>query len=125
MADRIGILVDGVLRVDCPTEHFKESVRKVILQFAGTPPVFPGCDGLVNALVDGRRLELLVVDFGPAHQEIIESLSPLSWDVFDLNLEDAFIEYTRGGRLSLFASAAQAPANGVTATREKGSWHEG
>ena len=24
VADRIGVLVDGVLRVDCPTDHFKE-----------------------------------------------------------------------------------------------------
>ena len=28
VADRIGILVDGVLRVDCPTDHFKNSVRE-------------------------------------------------------------------------------------------------
>ena len=33
VADRIGILVDGVLRVDCPTDHFKESIRKVLLEF--------------------------------------------------------------------------------------------
>ena len=41
VADRIGILVDGVLRVDCPTDHFKESIRKVVLEFdraaAGVP----------------------------------------------------------------------------------------
>jgi len=41
VADRIGILVDGVLRVDCPTEHLKESVRKVVLEFAGEPPDCP------------------------------------------------------------------------------------
>jgi len=119
VADRIGILVDGVLRVDCPTEHFKETIRKVVLQFAGTPPVFPGCEGLVNASVEGRRLELLIVDFGPAHQEVIESLSPLSWDILDLNLEDAFIEYTRGGRPSLFAIADQAAVTGVDAERQE------
>ena len=45
VADRIGILVDGVLRVDCPTEHFKESVTKVVLEFAVQPPRFPGCVG--------------------------------------------------------------------------------
>ena len=38
VADRIGILVDGVLRVDCPTDHFKDSLRKVILEFDGQPP---------------------------------------------------------------------------------------
>ena len=41
VADRIGILVDGVLRVDCPTEHFKESIRKVVLEFDREPPACP------------------------------------------------------------------------------------
>ena len=46
VADRIGILVDGVLRVDCPTEHFKESIRKVVLEFDGRRRrSFPVCRG--------------------------------------------------------------------------------
>jgi len=115
VADRIGILVDGVLRVDCPTEHFKETVRKVVLEFSGTPPTFPGCEGLVNAATEGRRMELLIVDFGREQQGVIESLSPLSWDVLELNLEDAFIEYTRGPKRSLFSIADQAAAADVAA----------
>jgi ABC-2 type transport system ATP-binding protein len=115
VADRIGIMVDGVLRVDCPTEHFKETIRKVVLEFAGPPPAFPGCEGLINACAEGRRLELLLVDFGREQQEIIESLSPLSWDILDLNLEDAFIEYTRGSKPSLFATTDKAGAVNVTA----------
>jgi ABC-2 type transport system ATP-binding protein len=96
VADRIGILVNGELRVDCPTECFKQSVRKVLLEFAGAPPKFPGCEGLVNAWEIDGRLELVIVNFGDAQRQVIESLRPLSWDVMDLNLEDAFIEYTRG-----------------------------
>ena len=101
VADRIGILVDGVLRVDCPTEHFKQSVSKVVLEFSGQPPAFPGCPGLVQAWEVGRRLELVIVDFGPEQQQVIESLVPLTWDVAGLNLEDAFVAYTRGPRRSL------------------------
>jgi len=48
VADRIGILVDGVLRVDCPTDYFKMSLRKIVLEFATQPPAFPACDGLVS-----------------------------------------------------------------------------
>src|SRR3954467_10522723 len=33
VADRIGILIDGVLRVDCPTDYFKMSLRKLVLEF--------------------------------------------------------------------------------------------
>lgn len=101
VADRIGILVDGVLRVDCPTEHFKESVRKVVLEFAAQPPDFPACDGLVSARQVGRRLELILVGYRDEHRHLAESLSPRSIDVIELNLEDAFIDYTRGPRRSL------------------------
>ena len=63
VADRIGILVDGVLRVDCPTDHFKESVRKVLVEFpaGGEPPDIADCPGLVSRRKVGRKLELVVV----------------------------------------------------------------
>jgi ABC-2 type transport system ATP-binding protein len=101
VADRIGVLVDGVLRVDCPTDHFKESLRKVVLEFDAEPPDLPDCPGLVNHRRVGRRWELVVVGFGDAHQELFNSLRPCGLDVIDFNLEDAFIEYTRGPKRSL------------------------
>jgi ABC-2 type transport system ATP-binding protein len=101
VADRIGILVDGVLRVDCPTDHFKQKVSKLVLEFPGRPPAFPGCAGLVQAWEVGRRLELVIVDFGPDQRRVIESLSPYSWDIVGLNLEDAFVDYTRGPKRAL------------------------
>jgi ABC-2 type transport system ATP-binding protein len=101
VADRIGIMVDGVLRVDCPTDYFKLSLRKVVLEFATEPPLFPACDGLVSAWRVGNRLEVVLVGYGTRHEQIIESLEPSAIDVLELNLEDAFIEYTRGPRRSL------------------------
>jgi ABC-2 type transport system ATP-binding protein len=101
VADRIGILVDGVLRVDCPTDHFKESIRKLVLEFAGEPPAFPACEGLVSSWRVGNRLEVVLVGYGPRQQAVVESLEAESVDVVEMNLEDAFIEYTRGPRRSL------------------------
>jgi ABC-2 type transport system ATP-binding protein len=101
IADRIGILCDGVLRVDCPTEHFKMSLRKVILEFSAEPPAFPACDGLVSAWRVGQRLEVVIVGFGTRHEQLIESLDATAVDVLELNLEDAFIEFTRGPRRAL------------------------
>jgi ABC-2 type transport system ATP-binding protein len=101
VADRIGILIDGVLRVDCPTDYFKMSLRKLVLEFAAEPPPFPKCDGLVSAWRVGNRLEVVVVGYGTQHEQLVESLNPLAVDVLELNLEDAFIEYTRGPRRSL------------------------
>ncbi len=101
VADRIGILVDGVLRVDCPTEHFKESIRKVVLTFGGSPPEFPACDGLVNSRRVGNKLELVLANYSDEHRRLAESLSPEDIDVIELSLEEAFIEYTRGPKRSL------------------------
>jgi len=101
VADRIGIMMDGVLRVDCPVEFFKNAVRKVVVEFGRRPPAFPACDGLIGDWEVGTRRELVFVGFGPRQRAAIESLGPLRIDIAELNLEDAFIEYTRGRRRSL------------------------
>lgn len=101
IADRIGILVNGVLRVDCPTEQFKQSIRKLILTFTSTPPAFPAMEGIVSDRVVGHRRELVIANYSDAHRMAAEELKPMSIDELELNLEDAFIEYTRGPRRSL------------------------
>jgi len=101
VADRIGILVGGVLRVDCRTETFRESVRKIVLEFVGTPPDSVDVSGLVSCRQVGTNLELVLVGYDDVQREAIEQLRPQSIEVLDLNLEDAFIEYTRGSRRSL------------------------
>ena len=105
VADRIGILVNGVLRGDCPTDHFKESVRKVLVELPGgggdIGAELAKCPGLVHHRMVGRRCELVVVGFGDVHRSLLESLGAGEIEVLDFNLEDAFIEYTRGPRRSL------------------------
>lgn len=115
VADRIGILVDGVLRVDCPTDYFKATIRKVVLEFDRVPPEFPACPGLVSCRQVGTSREVVIVGYGDEHRRAAESLNPRAMDVVELNLEDAFIEYTRGPRraLPIFtgeASDAESPA---------------
>ena len=66
VADRIGIMVDGVLRVDCPAETFKKQVRKVVVEFgraAARISRLPGIDRLAQAV--GTRLELVLVGLRP------------------------------------------------------------
>lgn len=101
VASRIGVIVDGVLRVDCPMESFRESVRRVVADFSGEAPEFPGCEGLVSSRRVGTSLELVIVNWGTAQQAIVEALEPRWVEVAELNLEDTFIEYTRGSRRSL------------------------
>jgi ABC-2 type transport system ATP-binding protein len=101
VADRVGVMVDGVLRVDCPAEHFKRSVRKVVAEFGREPPPFPPVPGLLSDWQVGTRRELVFVGYGPPQRAAVESLGPAHVEVAELNLEDAFIEYTRGPRRSL------------------------
>jgi ABC-2 type transport system ATP-binding protein len=101
VADRIGVIVNGVLRVDCPMETFRESVRKLILKFPGHPPEAPAIPGLVSWRHVGNDLEVVLAGYEDMQRQAVESLAPLSIEVLDLNLEDAFIEYTRGPRRSL------------------------
>lgn len=98
VADRIGILVDGVLRVDCRTDHFRDSIRKILLEFHGHAPDAPALPGLVSHRQLGTQLELVMVGYGDEQRKSIEALGPRSIEVLDFNLEDAFIEYTRGSR---------------------------
>ncbi len=101
VADRVGVMVDGVLRVDCPAEHFKRSVRKVVAEFAGEPPALAACPGLLSDWRVGSRREFVFVGYGQAQRAAVEALGPRRVEVAELNLEDAFIEYTRGPRRSL------------------------
>ncbi|MBI2826094.1 MAG: ABC transporter ATP-binding protein [Planctomycetia bacterium] len=95
VADRIGILADGVMRVDCPTDHFTSALRRVVLEFHGAAPEFPGCRGLVSQRKLGGKLELVVVDYGEEHAAVAEQLGAVSVEVLEMDLENAFIAYTR------------------------------
>jgi ABC-2 type transport system ATP-binding protein len=101
VADRIGVMVGGVLRADCRTETFRESVRKIVLEFFGEPPDTLAVPGLVSSRQVGGNLELVLVGYDDSQREAVERLEPRSIEVLELNLEDAFIEYTRGQRRSL------------------------
>jgi ABC-2 type transport system ATP-binding protein len=89
------------LRVDCPTDYFRESVKKLVLEFNGPVPEDFSCPGLVNSWHVGSRLELVLVGYDEQQRAAVESLEPRNIEVVDLNLENAFIEYTRGRRRSL------------------------
>jgi len=95
------VLADGVLRANCPTDVFKQQVRKIVLEFGRDPPAIAAWPGLVSDRQVQTRRELIVVGFGPQEQAALEALSPQRLEVVELNLEDAFIEYTRGPRRPL------------------------
>jgi ABC-2 type transport system ATP-binding protein len=96
VADRIGILVDGVLRADCPLDTFRDSIRRVTLRFHGSPPDVRSLPGLVAQQTRGPYLDLVIANYADLHRDLIESWEPAQMELSELSLEDAFIEYTRG-----------------------------
>ena len=100
VADRVGVMIDGVLRVDCPAEHFKSSVRKVVAEFDGEPPELPLCPGLLGDWRVGTRANwCLSATVRPTSRS--RGAVAARVEIVELNLEDAFIEFTRGPRRSL------------------------
>ena len=117
VADRIGILVNGVLRADCRTDHFRNSIRKIVLEFHSTPPESPILPGLVSSRTGSSTLELVTVGYGEEQHRVIEALEPHSIEVLELNLEDAFIEYTRGSKKQLPIFSQETPDDQGTRTQ--------
>lgn len=115
VADRVGVMVDGVLRVDCPAEHFKIAVRKIVAEFGRQPPPMPACPGLLSDWQVSTRRELVFIGYGPQQRAAIEALQPIRIEVVELNLEDAFIEYTRGPRRALPVFSGGSADEGVGA----------
>src|SRR5262249_7906464 len=88
VADRVGVMVDGVLRVARTAAHVKRSLRKVVAEFGrgpaaqgAAPPsagaeALPACPGLLSDWRVGTRRELVFVGYGPVQQAAVESLGP-------------------------------------------------
>ncbi|MBX9655178.1 ABC transporter ATP-binding protein [bacterium] len=96
IADRIGIMMDGVLRVDCPLDTFKQTVRRIIIDWPGEPVSLSTRQGVVSERIVGRRSELVTVGSPEEYAEAAISLGAITTDIVEMNLEDAFIAYTRG-----------------------------
>jgi ABC-2 type transport system ATP-binding protein len=97
VADRIGILVDGVLRADLPLEEFKRSMVRYHLTFEGNVPTDLALPRAVSTTVLGREVHVTVVKPGQDIDEALTHLGAASSEQEGLSLEDAFIDYTAGG----------------------------
>jgi ABC-2 type transport system ATP-binding protein len=96
VADRIGVMVEGKLRVDAPLETFKSSVVKYHLTFAGAPPAALPVPRSVNVNVVNADVEITVVHPGPDTTRALDELGAIRWEQVPMSLEDAFVDYTAG-----------------------------
>ena len=101
LADRVGIIHEGRLLVECPLEELligTKRLRAVLHDGAqpGEPPA-----GTIWQRVQRREWLLTVRGFTPATVEQFRSAHPVdSVEVIDLGLEDVFKDFIRGRRAS-------------------------
>jgi ABC-2 type transport system ATP-binding protein len=93
VADHIAVLDRSVLRVCCPLETFRNSIRQVRLRFPGTPPPLPKIPGLLQALRSEGELRVTCVHYDGATEAMLRALAPAEMEQAPISLEDAFIGY--------------------------------
>ncbi|MHC4353987.1 MAG: ABC transporter ATP-binding protein [Planctomycetota bacterium] len=95
VSDRIVVIDKGVLKANCSLEQFQGAIRKVILNFADSPPQAADIDGLLHCKRSAKQLELTLV--GTDDERIAEFAKQVEADshqIVKMNLEDQFIEFT-------------------------------
>ena len=101
MADRVGIIDEGRLLVDCAVDELLGSTKRIraVLTDGSTPSRPP--DGTIWQRTEKREWLVTVKDFKDSTAEQIRGTNGVeNVEVIDLSLEDIFKDYIRGRRAS-------------------------
>jgi ABC-2 type transport system ATP-binding protein len=94
IADRIGVLVNGRLVVDCSLEQVKERIKKFRLIFPQDAPDDLHLTEVIRQQCNGREMVVTIANWNGQKQDIIKTFDPVSCDEIPMSLEDVFIECT-------------------------------
>lgn len=94
IADRIGILVNGALVVDCPLEDLKTRVTQVRVIFKEAPPPVIPLAEIIRSQTEGREVLLTVANWDEHKRAMVEALGPVECCEKRMSLEDIFLECT-------------------------------
>ena len=98
IADRIGIIDKGVLRVDIGLNEFKNRVARYHLEFPGDVPKDLMVPRQVSCTVMGSELSITVANPGPDVDLALAKLNATRCERLELSLEEAFVDYTSSNR---------------------------
>lgn len=98
VADRIAIIDGGTIRVLASLAAFKENVVKYHMAFAREAPDRISVPRAVDVLRLDKDLTVTVVRPGPDVDEALSHLGAATTERVNISLEDAFVDYTGGGR---------------------------
>ena len=94
VADRIGIIEEGVLRADCGLDTFKESVRRVRCRFRDGQHPEISVPGLLRVRWLESEATLTLASFDESRLDQLRKLGAEEVEPLDAGLEDLFIDYT-------------------------------
>ncbi len=109
VAERIGILVQGVLRVDCTLGEFKQKLRRVRAVFDDQVPPLLDIPGLVWVQVTKREATLTIAHYDGSHDECLKERGVRRVEPLESTLEDLFIDYN-SGMPTQFIEGGEVPA---------------
>ena len=94
IADTIGILKDGTIRVERPIEDLKDSVKRLrIMPRNGVIPEGINIPNLLDMKKEPNFIMATVHDYSEDVKHTLEVNYKVNIDLFDLNLEDIFLSY--------------------------------
>jgi ABC-type multidrug transport system ATPase subunit len=94
IADRVGILVNGSLVVDCALEALKQRVTQVRVIFKESPPPSIPLADVIRCHTEGREVLLTAANWTDQKRAMIEALGPTECCEKHMSLEDIFLECT-------------------------------
>ena len=108
IADHIGLMVDGRMRLQCPLDALKSRSRRVQLIGQGLRlEQLKAMPGVVHALQRGALLEAVLDDWSPdSEQKLLARFGEVRIESSPLTLEELFLVYTS----KLTAGGATCPA---------------
>lgn len=97
IADHVGLIHEGRLVIQCPTEELVQSTKRLRLVVPDGAPGAPPPGGTIYSRRDGREWTLTVRDFDHAAAEQLRAtVGSTHLAVEDVTLDDIFKDFVRG-----------------------------
>jgi ABC-2 type transport system ATP-binding protein len=116
VADHIGILDGGVLRVQCTLDEFRQRMGRFVLKFPSMPRDVPHVPGLVHTRIIDNEAHLTIANPDEETEKRLGSMGALAVERVPLSLDLAVIDYlaARGRTGSLLQIAGGGNDHSVT-----------
>ena len=110
VADHVGIIDQGVLRVQTSVDGFRERICQWRLTFETLPNALPTLTGLVHTEYLDHEIRLTIANSDDETEAMLRSLNPRQMEKCGVGLERAVIDYltTRGRSGSLLQAVGAA-----------------